>query len=83
MQFASMYPEKLEKLIVVDMAPKDYPENQFDFIGKLLSIHLAEVKSRKEAEAELKKIIKDSTIIQLLLKIPSHQVQWLYFLGLT
>ena len=68
MQFASMYPEKLEKLIVVDMAPKDYPENQFDFIEKLLKIDLSQMKSRKEVEVELKKIIRDNATIQLLLK---------------
>ncbi|MBI4945482.1 MAG: alpha/beta fold hydrolase [Bacteroidetes bacterium] len=73
MQFASMYPEKLEKLIVVDMAPKDYPGNHPDsyrdgFIEKLLTLNLAEMKSRKEVEAELKKIINDNATIQLLLK---------------
>lgn len=68
MQFASMFPEKLERLIVVDMAPKDYPGKQFDFIEKLLAISLSEIKSRKEAEAELRKIIRDEATIQLLLK---------------
>lgn len=68
MQFASMYPEKLEKLIIVDMAPKDYPGKQFDFIEKLLAINLAGMKSRKEAEEELRKIIRDEATIQLLLK---------------
>ncbi|MBI3501672.1 MAG: alpha/beta fold hydrolase [Bacteroidetes bacterium] len=72
MQFASMYPEKIEKLIVVDMAPKDYPGNQFDFIEKLLSINLSKMKSRKEAEVELRKIIRDEATIQLLLK----NIQW-------
>ena len=72
MQFASMYPEKLEKLIVVDMAPKDYPGNQFDFIEKLLTIDLSGMKSRKEVEIELKKIIRDNATIQLLLK----NIQW-------
>jgi len=68
MQFASMYPEKLEKLIVVDMAPKDYPGHQFGFIEKLISIDLAAMKSRKEAEAQLTAIIKDRATVQLLLK---------------
>ena len=72
MQFASAYPEMLEKLIVVDMAPKDYPGKQFDFIEKLLPIDLAKMKSRKEAEAELRKIIKDEATVQLLLK----NIQW-------
>jgi esterase len=72
MQFACLYPELLEKLIVVDMAPKDYPENQFAFLKKLLSINLAEIKTRKEAEVELRKIINDNATIQLLLK----NIQW-------
>src|ERR1017187_8976518 len=72
MQFASMYPEKLEKLIVVDMAPKDYPGNQFDFIEKLLKLNLAEMQSRKEAEIQLNSIIKDWATVQLLLK----NIQW-------
>src|ERR1035437_8732674 len=72
MQFASMYPEKLEKLIVVDMAPKDYPENQFGFIKKLLKINLPEMQSRKEAEIQLNTIIKDWATVQLLLK----NIQW-------
>ncbi|TAL57517.1 MAG: alpha/beta fold hydrolase [Bacteroidetes bacterium] len=72
MQFASMYPEMLGKLIVADMAPKDYPGNQFGFIEKLLKINLAAMKTRKEAEAELKKIITDNATIQLLIK----NIQW-------
>ena len=73
MQFAAMYPELIEKLIVADMAPKDYPGNQFPFIEKLLKIDLAAMKTRKEAEAELNKIIKDNATIQLLLK----NIQWI------
>lgn len=72
MQFASTYPEMLEKLIIVDMAPKDYPENQFSFIEKLLALDITKMKSRKEAETELKKIISDNATIQLLLK----NIQW-------
>lgn len=72
MQFASMYPEMLEKLIVTDMAPKDYPGKQFDFIEKLLAVNLAEIKTRKEAEAELTSLVKDWATVQLLLK----NIQW-------
>ena len=68
MQFASMYPEKLEKLIVVDMAPKDYPSNNFNLIEKLLSINLAEIKSRKEADEKLSFFIKDKSTLQLFQK---------------
>lgn len=72
MQFASMYPEMLNKLIVADMAPKDYPGKQFDFIEKLLTVDLAAMKTRKEAEAALRSIVKDEATTQLLLK----NIQW-------
>lgn len=72
MQFASMYPEMLQKLIVADMAPKDYPGKQFDFIEKLLTVNLAEMKTRKEAETALYEIVKDWATVQLLLK----NIQW-------
>lgn len=72
MQFAAMYPEMLDKLIVADMAPKDYPGKQFDFIKKLLTIDLGSMKTRKEAEAALRTIVKDEATIQLLLK----NIQW-------
>lgn len=68
MQFASMHPERVEKLIVADMAPKDYSGKQFGFIEKLLSVNLAEMKSRKEVELELKKIVNDKATVGLLLK---------------
>ncbi|MBI4930152.1 MAG: alpha/beta fold hydrolase [Bacteroidetes bacterium] len=68
MQFASMYPEKLEKLIVVDMSPKDLHPKVFDFVKLLPSIKLAGMKSRKEAEGKLSSIIKEKEVVQLLLK---------------
>jgi pimeloyl-ACP methyl ester carboxylesterase len=68
MQFASMYPEKLEKLIVVDIAPKKYDTNSLYFISELASIRLEELKSRKEVEQKLSAIIKEESIKQLLLK---------------
>ena len=72
MQFASMYPEKLEKLIVVDMAVKEYPVHDKVFFEKLLSLRLGEMKTRKEAETALRKIISENNIVQLLLK----NIQW-------
>lgn len=72
MQFASTYPERVEHLIVVDMAPKEYSVKSFDFIKKLLDINLREMKSRKEVELELRKFIHNEAILQLLLK----NVEW-------
>lgn len=68
MQFASMYPEKLEKLIVADMAPKNYSGNSFEFAEKLLAINLQEIKTRKEAEEKLSSFIHEKSELQLMQK---------------
>ena len=69
MQFASMYPEKLEKLIVVDMAPKYYStDRNMDFTRNLLQVNLSEMKSRKEAEEKILSVVDKWNIAQLLLK---------------
>lgn len=68
MQFASMYPEKLEKLIVVDMAVKEYPMQDKVFFEKLHSVRLEELKTRKEADQKLSAIIREEAVKQLLLK---------------
>lgn len=68
MQFAGMFPDKLEKLIIADMAPKEYIGNQFSFIEKLPTINMSLMASRKDIDTELRKIIRDEATIQLLLK---------------
>jgi esterase len=72
MQLTNDHPNVIEKLIVADMAPKEYPGNQFPFIEKLLSLTLSNYPSRKEVEAELNNMIHDWATIQLLLK----NIQW-------
>ena len=68
MQFASLYPEKLEKLIVVDMAPKNYSGSSFDFAQKLIAINLPELKTRKEAEEKLSSFIHTTAELQWMQK---------------
>ena len=68
MQLASMHPEKLEKLIVVDMAPKNYSGSSFDFANKLIDTNLTELKTRKEAEERLSSFIHEKSELQLMQK---------------
>ncbi|MEK6615817.1 MAG: alpha/beta fold hydrolase [Bacteroidota bacterium] len=68
MQFASMYPQKLEKLIVVDMSPKDYPLFDRSLIDNLLAMDLEKIKSRKEADEKISSFVKESAVRQLLSK---------------
>jgi pimeloyl-ACP methyl ester carboxylesterase len=68
MEFAVNYPKKLEKLIVVDIAPVSYEVHHYEIIDALKSVPLSEIKSRKEADGVLSKKIKEFGVRQFLLK---------------
>ena len=68
MQFALMFPEKLNKLIVVDISPKYYPPHHESVLAALHSIQLTEQLTRKEAENTLRMSLNDEGTIQFLLK---------------
>ncbi len=68
MQFAVNHPEKVEKLIVVDIAPKKYPVTNRDIIEALEKVNLDVVKTRKEVEEILSKEISNVGTLQFLLK---------------
>ncbi len=67
MQFALLYPDKLHKLIIIDISPNHYNDDHSAiFIG--LSEVLLKSNSRKEAIQILKKYINDVVVINFLLK---------------
>ena len=68
MRFALDHPGKLSQLIVVDIAPKEYPTERNVVIEGLNAVDLSKISSRKEAEAELSKFIDDPPVRQFLLK---------------
>ena len=68
MDLAMHHPEKISKLIVVDMSPKKYPVQDKDITNALLQINLNEIKTRKEAETRLAETISDAGTLQFLLK---------------
>ncbi|KAF5270277.1 hypothetical protein FQR65_LT17856 [Abscondita terminalis] len=68
MQYAITNPEKVEKLIVADMAPKAYPPHHQGIFKALNAVDLDQVTSRQEVEEELKKYIPEIGVIQFLLK---------------
>ncbi len=68
MQFACEQTEKVEKLIVADIAPKHYPTHHQDIINGLNSLNFDELKSRGEADNKLSKSISNKGIRQFLLK---------------
>ncbi|SMC33526.1 alpha/beta fold hydrolase [Cellulophaga tyrosinoxydans] len=68
MQFACTYPEKVEKLLIADIAPKYYPPHHQPIINALNKINVSELSSRTKADEQLSKYIKDFGTRQFLLK---------------
>jgi pimeloyl-ACP methyl ester carboxylesterase len=68
MNFAVKYPDRVEKLIVADIAPRFYPIHHQTILEGLNSLNLKEIKSRKEADDQLAKYISELGIRQFLLK---------------
>ena len=69
MQFAGEYPEMVEKLIVVDIAPKAYHGGHQEIFKALMSIDLAQAQSRQEVQDHLvNSLDEDESTIQFLLK---------------
>ncbi|WP_373520124.1 alpha/beta fold hydrolase [Aquiflexum sp.] len=68
MKFAFKYPDKVNKLIVADMAPRFYPVHHQEILEGLNAIPIDNLKSRKEADDILSEYIKTVGIRQFLLK---------------
>jgi len=68
MQFAFMHPEKVDKLIVVDIAPKFYPPKHDQIFEALFTLKLGKYKTRTDLDAALSRYISDYAVRQLLLK---------------
>lgn len=68
MHFACEHPNKIDHLIIADIAPKYYAPHHQDILDSLLALDFSEIKSRSEAEDELRKYIKDPGTRMFLLK---------------
>lgn len=67
-EFAARYPEKINKIVVVDIAPKYYPVHHMEILNGLRSIDLNTLQSRNEADKKLAETIQEPGIRQFLLK---------------
>lgn len=68
MKLALMYPERVAKLIVADIAPRPYPVHHQHILEALNAVDLDAADSRKAAEAQLEEFIDEKGIRQFLLK---------------
>jgi pimeloyl-ACP methyl ester carboxylesterase len=67
LQFATQYPQKIERLMVVDMAPRGYTSHHEALFQALLAIDLSQYQRRSEVDAALAKAIPKAEIRQFLL----------------
>ncbi len=87
MHFALSYPERIEKLIVVDIGPKYYPVHHQKILEALTQLDLTKNRSRKDAERALSENIQNQDELQFLLKnlywvdVQSNLLAWRFNLA--
>ena len=79
MNFAVQYPEKIIKLIIVDIAPKRYPPHHQNILQGVHSLKINEINTRKEADDLLSTTINNSGIRQFILKNLSRNPEGLFY----
>lgn len=75
MAFGMKYPDLLNKLIVVDIAPKYYPPHHQQIFEGFHAVNLQTLTSRKEAEDIMASTIKDFGVRQFILKNLTRNTQ--------
>jgi len=75
MNLAMIHPDKVDKLIVADIAPREYPVHHQSILEGLNAIDLDQIKSRKEADDKLAEKVPIPTVRQFLLKNLSRKDQ--------
>lgn len=68
MQFALDNPAMVEKMIVVDIAPKAYPVHHQEILDALKGLDIENITSRQEADEQLAKSLPEMGVRQFLLK---------------
>lgn len=68
MQFALTYPSRVNKLVVVDVAPRKYASAHDHILDAMCSVKLGKLSTRREVDAELKNLLPDDALRQFILK---------------
>ena len=79
MQFTEIFPESVERMVLVDIAPKKYEASHSKIIEALQGLPIGEITSRQQADELLSKSIEDFGVRQFLLKNlnrTSHGFAW-------
>jgi esterase len=77
MEIALRYPERVNKLVVADIAPVQYPRRHDEVFNGLNSVDLNSIATRKEAEVAMSEYIHEPSIRSFLLKnLQRKDEQW-------
>jgi len=80
MRFAQRYPSMVNKLVVVDIAPREYPPRYDRLMDAMLALDLSTFQRRDEVELALSSAVPDKALRQFLLKNlgrdPSGRLFW-------
>ena len=68
MRFVSEYPDRVQKLVVVDIAPRYYKTNHQTIIAGLKSLDLKNMQKRTEADKQISSYVESKGVRQFLLK---------------
>ena len=79
MAVSQLYPEKVNKQVIIDIAPKQYPPHHSNIINALTNIDLNKFKSRSEVNTALKESIQNEVLRQFLIKNiqPKAPLKWI------
>lgn len=79
MLFTLNYPDFVDQLFVVDIAPVEYPSEENEIVDHLINTDIDACKSRIEVDTELSKNIKDKNLRSFLLqnlKLNNEKYVW-------
>ena len=68
MRFAQLHPDSVQKLVVVDMSPREYAPRYADILDAMHALDLSRFQQRAEVDAALMAAAPDKNIRQFLLK---------------
>ncbi len=67
MQFATQFPERINQLIIVDMAMRKYPDEHTHLMEAMMAVDLSNMQSRNEVFKALSNTIEQVMVLQFLL----------------
>jgi pimeloyl-ACP methyl ester carboxylesterase len=68
MAFAQRWPELLKSVVVIDISPREHPNNHGHIIAALRTADLSPGRTRRDVEAHLTAHVKEPGVVQFLLK---------------